>query len=39
MSPGPGTLADGSSVDVVDLAQPVHPAIPSSPNHPGFRTR
>jgi kynurenine formamidase len=24
-------------IRVYDLAQPLHPAIPSSPNHPGFR--
>lgn len=32
-----GTLADGAQVDVVDLAQPLYPGIPSSPNHPGFK--
>lgn len=32
-----GLLADGRAVRVVDLAQPVHPAIPVSPSHPGYR--
>lgn len=32
-----GRPADGQLVTVVDLAQPVHPAIPHSPNHPGYR--
>jgi kynurenine formamidase len=32
-----GLLGDGAAVEVVDLAQPVHPAIPSSPNHPGYK--
>lgn len=29
--------AVGAGVRVFDLAQPLHPGIPSSPNHPGFR--
>lgn len=37
MSAGDGVLADGTPVAVVDLAQPVHPTIPSSPNHPGYK--
>lgn len=37
MSETPGVLADGAPVRVVDLAQPVHPAIPSSLNHPGYK--
>lgn len=32
-----GRTADGATVRVVDLAQPLHAAIPTSPNHPGFR--
>ncbi|MGO4596196.1 cyclase family protein [Terrabacter sp. 2RAF25] len=32
-----GRMADGATVRVVDLAQPLHAAIPTSPNHPGFR--
>jgi len=32
-----GTLADGTRVGVIDLAQPLHPAIPVSPSHPGFK--
>ncbi|CAB4948051.1 MAG: cyclase family protein [Actinobacteria bacterium] len=32
-----GRLADGRHVTVIDLAQPVHPGIPHSPNHPGYR--
>jgi kynurenine formamidase len=32
-----GHLADGRAVSVIDLAQPVHPGIPHSPNHPGYR--
>lgn len=32
-----GRLVDGQQVQVVDLAQPVHPAIPYSPNHPGYK--
>lgn len=32
-----GVLADDTLVQVIDLAQPVHPAIPSSPNHPGYK--
>lgn len=33
---GPGRLA-GADVTVVDLAQPLHPGIPVSPSHPGFK--
>jgi kynurenine formamidase len=29
--------AVSSGVRVLDLAQPMHPGMPSSPNHPGFR--
>lgn len=32
-----GRLADGRPVTVVDLAQPIHPGVPHSPNHPGYR--
>lgn len=32
-----GTLADGSAVRVVDLAQPLHPGVPVSPSHPGYQ--
>ncbi len=32
-----GLLVTGATVQVIDLAQPVHPAIPSSPNHPGYK--
>lgn len=32
-----GRLADGSAVRVVDLAQPLHPGIPVSPSHPGYK--
>ncbi|WP_353952556.1 cyclase family protein [Knoellia sp. S7-12] len=32
-----GRTADGAVVTVVDLAQPVHPGVPTSPNHPGYR--
>lgn len=32
-----GALADGRPVQVVDLAQPLHQGIPSSPNHPAFK--
>lgn len=32
-----GRTADGATVRVVDLAQSLHPGIPTSPNHPGFR--
>lgn len=32
-----GHLASGQSVRVVDLAQPVHPGIPYSPSHPGYK--
>lgn len=32
-----GRLADGRAVTVIDLAQPVHPGVPHSPNHPGYR--
>jgi len=32
-----GGTADGATVRIVDLAQPLHPTIPTSPNHPGFR--
>lgn len=32
-----GTFADGSRVRVVDLAQPLHPSIPVSPSHPGYK--
>ena len=37
MSTTSGVLATGAAVQVVDLAQPVHPAIPTSPNHPGYK--
>ncbi|MQW77468.1 cyclase family protein [Nocardioides sp. dk4132] len=33
---GAGRLA-GADVTVVDLAQPLHPGVPVSPSHPGFR--
>lgn len=32
-----GGLANGQSVRVVDLAQPVHAGIPYSPSHPGYK--
>jgi len=32
-----GTLADGTTVSVIDLAQPLHAGIPVSPSHPGFK--
>ncbi|MCA1983255.1 cyclase family protein [Nocardioides nematodiphilus] len=32
-----GTLADGTAVSVIDLAQPLHPNIPVSPSHPGYK--
>ena len=32
-----GTLADGTEVSVIDLAQPLQPGIPVSPNHPGYK--
>lgn len=32
-----GRLASGQAVTVIDLAQPVHATIPSSPNHPGYK--
>lgn len=32
-----GRLAGGRFATVIDLAQPVHPLIPTSPNHPGYR--
>lgn len=32
-----GLLATGAAVQVIDLAQPIHPTIPSSPNHPGYK--
>ena len=32
-----GTFANGTAVSVVDLAQPLHAAIPVSPSHPGFK--
>lgn len=34
---GTGTMADGTSVAVIDLAQPLHPNIPVSPSHPGYK--
>ena len=37
MSAGHGQLADGTAVRVVDLAQPLHPGIPYSPSHPGYK--
>lgn len=33
---GPGRFA-GADITVVDLAQPLHPGIPVSPSHPGFK--
>ncbi len=33
----PGSLADGTPVRVVDLAHPLQPGIPTSPNHPGYK--
>jgi kynurenine formamidase len=33
---GAGRLV-GGDVSVVDLAQPLHPAVPVSPSHPGFK--
>lgn len=33
----PGRLGDGTAVSVIDLAQPLHPGIPVSPSHPGFK--
>lgn len=32
-----GVTADGAQVQVIDLAQPLHPTIPVSPSHPGFK--
>lgn len=32
-----GRTADGETVRVVDLAQPIHAGAPTSPNHPGYR--
>lgn len=37
MSAGNGLLADGTNVKVIDLAQPIHPGIPYSPSHPGYK--
>lgn len=34
---GAGLLASGEQVTVVDLAQPLHPGVPVSPSHPGFK--
>lgn len=35
--PGHGRLAEGDEVTVIDLSQPLHPTIPVSPSHPGFK--
>lgn len=32
-----GLLATGAAVQVIDLAQPIHATMPSSPNHPGYK--
>lgn len=37
IEPRAGTLAGGAQVTVIDLAQPVHPSIPVSPSHPGYK--
>jgi len=36
-TPNTGTLADGTQVQVIDLAQPLHAGIPVSPSHPGYK--
>lgn len=32
-----GRTADGTPLRVIDLAQPIHAGVPTSPNHPGYR--
>jgi kynurenine formamidase len=32
-----GALADGTALQVLDLAQPLRPDIPVSPSHPGYK--